>query len=565
MKKHNILSISFILSFYSIIISTDISMYGSNPYSSYIIFPQDIFFWNANCVIFYPIYEQRPYWGDIDEPENKPNASYTNTGIKIIDMDAKFYHTAQIYSFYNQLGYTHAFPIKGITANLNLAHDWNIRYNRADGNISDISTGSHIPFNYSMNHTLNYLDLKGIVAFNFLNNPSAIRLNIGFENTLFLYKKFEFTKNGTSYSTERAAWGWTTSPCAHIFGATGPEGDAWLQNEYALGPVFHIDLQAGTSLPLGKISALFSYRTGHQDYYTWVQDTINVSSDPVINQNFIGKYEKDEWRRISKDALLNACGNFPLLANNRFSLNSFLLIGYEGAIKGRRLDGNNGVENSAKDKMHSAKIEIAPNIMISSGDIYNFFNGAVRLEYSYSRLNNTYLRWVEGGQIESYRDSKTDASDEYSWQGFSYANKNVLDLGIDLNTMLPLFISSFNKLGLGILFIVDSKFSFINKYYGQNTDIGSKVNFNIENIRKDFEREFMFKTGLRLQYSGSPFLAWIELTEPILHSILPRTRVTDASGKSLLYEHEKEPLWLSLEGLRLGLYVSYELTLPFLR
>jgi hypothetical protein len=545
--------------------ATDVSSYGSNPYLSWTLFPQDVASWQSNFISFFPTYEQRPYWGKIDQPEKKPNATYTSTGIKLSENGASFFHTAQIYSVTNGFGYTHKFPVQGIVANLNLNYDMDRRYNHADGNISDQNTGNTIPFNYTMSHTLNSLNLRGLFSFALFGMPAGLRVNGGFENTLDLTHKFEFDKNGTHYATDRATWGWTTTPCAHIFGAKGPEGDAWLQDGYAQGPVYNVDIQGGMSLSQAKIGALFSYKTGHQDYYNWVRDTVNVTSDAVINNNFIGSYQKDNWSRTIHDAQIQAFGNITWLKGERYSLNSFFLAGYEGDLEGEALSRNLGIEGSSKDKMHNLVIEAAPNISIPFGSIFSYIDAALRMEYSYSRFNHTYLRWVGGGQLETFRDTRTDTADETSWEDYSFANRNSLDFGINLSSMFPLFKNSVHNLGLGLMLLVDSRFTFMNKYYGQNFDQGSDVDFQVANIRKDFEQEFLFGTGLKLQYMGRPFLAWFEVTEPLLHSLSPSTRVTDASGGTVFYEHEKEPLWMSFEGLRAGLYVSYEWTLPLLR
>jgi hypothetical protein len=541
--------------------ATDVSSYGTNPYLSYKLFPQDVSTWQSNFISFYPAYEQRPFWGSIDQPAKKPNATYTSTGIKLYNNGASFNNTGQTYAVNNGFAYTHKFPLQGITANLNLDYDVNTRYNHADGDIASHS----VVFNYTMNHTLNSLNLRGLMGFNLFGMPGGLRVDAGFENSLFLTKKFEFTKNGTNYSTDRATWGWTTVPCAHIFGATGPEGDAWLQSGYAQGPVYNIDIQGGMSLTQAKLGGLLSYKTGHQDYYNWVRDSVHLTGDAAIDNNFVGSYEKDNWSKKLHDVLINLYGNVPWIKGERYSINSFFLVGYEGGVEGEALSRNLGVEGSSKDKAHNIVIEAAPNINIPFGSIFNYIDAGLHVEYAYSRFNNIYKRWVGGGQLETYRDASTSLDDENAWQGYSYANRNSLNLGIDITTMFPLYTSSVHKLGLGFSLLVDSRFMFMTKYYGHNVDQASDVDFVVDNLRKDMEREFLFGTGLKLQYMGRPFLAWFEVTEPLLHSLTPRTRVTDASGKTLLYEHEKEPLWISFEGLRAGLYVSYEWTLPLLK
>jgi hypothetical protein len=46
--------------------------------------------------------------------------------------------------------------------------------------------------------------------------------------------------------------------------------------------------------------------------------------------------------------------------------------------------------------------------------------------------------------------------------------------------------------------------------------------------------------------------------------VRPLTRVTDASGKQVLYEHEKAPLWLSMQGMRFSVYYTRQMSLSWL-
>jgi hypothetical protein len=543
--------------------ATSVSSYGSNPYLSYSLFPQDVRSLRSNCISYFPAYEQQPYWGNIDNPANKPNGTYTSTGINVIENNANFYHSAQIYSVANSIGYIQRF-LSGLTGTLNLDYNVDSRSNQAKGILTDANSGAHVPFNYSLSHMVNTMRLQGMAGFELLGVPAGIRLDAGFNNTLYLDHSFTFEKGGVSYSTDRATWGWTTSPCAHIFGVSGPHGDAWLQDGYAKGPLYNIDLQAGATLPIAKVGGRFTYLTGHQDYYSWQRDSTTSTGDAVLDKNFLGSYQKGEWSRTTRDGAVQLYGNVPWIKSQRYSLNMFALLGYEGVTQGQALSSNLDIAGSAKDKSHNVNIEIAPNISIPFGSDFSYIDAAAHVEYSYGRFNNTYLRWVGGGQIETYLDTRTSPTDEYSWEGYSYANRNSYDAGIDLSTMFPLYTTGTDHIGLGLLLLIDSRFAFMTKYYGQNIDGVSDVNFQVDNLREDYEREIRFVTGIKVQYLRQPFFGWLECTEPPLRSFMPRTRVTDASGKSILYEHVKEPLWMSLEGIRVGLFLSYEYTLPFL-
>jgi hypothetical protein len=545
--------------------ATGVSLYGTNPYLSYSLFPQDIRGLHSNYISYFPTYEQQPYWGDIDEPGNKPNGTYTSTGIKVINPDSRFFNSAQVHSVTNSFDYIHKFN-NGPTASLALDYNVNSRNNKANGDLVDDSTGTHVPFDYSLSHTLNTLRLKGMAGFELFGAPAGIKVDGGFENTLVLDHHLDIAKGDSiRFSSDRALWGCTTSPCAHIFGIHGPQGDAWLQSGYAQGPMYNFDVQAGMTLPVAKMGGRFAIMTGHQDYYSWQSSKTDTTSDTTINKNFIGSYQKENWSRTTVDGIGQLYGNVPWIKGDRYSLNVFALLGYEGVSQGQALSANSNVTSDAKDKSHTVTLEVAPNISIPFIPYFSYIDAALHLEYRYGRYDNTGMVGVGNGQVEAHVDTRTSAADEYAWEGYSFANRNAFDFGIDLSTMFPLLNNGIDNVGIGLQLAIDSKFAFMTKYYGANVVQGSSVDFRVDNRRYDFERELYFGTGLKLQYMRRPFFAWLELTEPLLRSFTPRTSVTDASGKTVLYEHEKEPLWMSLEGLRVGLYVSVAWTLPLLK
>jgi hypothetical protein len=175
------------------------------------MFPQDVSQWHSNFISYFPLYEKQPYWGDIDEPGNKPNGTYTSTGLEYVAPDgAKLHHSAKIHSIANALAYTHRFT-PGPMANLELDYDVDSRINRAEGMFID-NNGGRIPFDYSMVHAVNRLHLQGMLGFAAWGIPAGLRLRAGFENTLVLDHSFEFEKAGTAYSTERTTWGWSSRP-----------------------------------------------------------------------------------------------------------------------------------------------------------------------------------------------------------------------------------------------------------------------------------------------------------------------------------------------------------------
>jgi hypothetical protein len=514
---------------------------------------------------YYPRYEKTPWWGDIDEPENKPNATtYTTTGNEEIDGDANFKHSGNIHSSDNALGYAHR-SSENLMTSFDLNYDVDGLRNRADGNMTNADNDTYIPFEYSLRHTLNDIYLNGMLGFKVREVPVGFRLRFGYENTLALKQELTYTKNGQKHSSERALWGWATVGCNHVFGPRSTEGDAWLQREYSQGPLYRLDFQTGITLPRIKFGGLFRYKFGHQDQYQWVSDTINSTGDPVLNNSFQGSYEKSNWSKTTRDAMIQLYGNINWRRGERYALNTFVAVDYEGSTYGDALSENLDVVNDAKEKRRNVSVEFHPNINLRLGERFHYIDAALLLEYGYTRLNNTYERWVGGGTQETYWNTSDNGEDEDVWERYSYANENYFDVGADISAMFPLVNRETSMLGFGFILYFDTKFTYLTKYYGDNTDNGTEITFTVNSERENFTREIWFNSALMLQYMRSPFHIRLEVTEPFLYSLMPRTTITDKNTKEVTWDHEKEPLWLSQQGFSVGLFFGYEMTLPFLK
>jgi hypothetical protein len=541
-----------------------VAQIGSNPYLSSELFPQDLALWPACGFSYSPSYTKLPYWGRIDDPLVRPNGNYTSTGLTIDG----FSHTAKIYSVTNGFTYNHQFsPQLFMLAGLNL--DVDARYNGADGVLhgrdsTGAIVGSPLPFKYSMLHTLGTGRFTGAGAFSINGVPTGVRLQFGVQNTATLNHSLKFTKNDTTYNSDRATWGWTTSPCAHVFGLHGPEGDTWLQDGYATGPLYSVDLQAGVTLPFGKSGLRFSTLNGHQDYYQWQPDSGAFATDTIINRNFIGNYGKQDWSRTTGGLTTQLYTNWILREHGAFALSLFGRIGYNGFSSGEALSGNLDVTGDSKQALHGVSIDFAPNLTIPFGSLFNYIDVAIPVQYGYARKSNTYMRWVQGGQIRTYWDTHTSPADENIWEPFSYANQHDIGLGIDFSTMFPLMSAPAMHLGLGLQLLINASATFINKSYGANTDNGSATDFSVEQKRYDYEGRKQFATGVKFQFQGASSIGWFEITEPLLQAVRPVTKVTDASGNNVLYEHAKEPLWLSMQGLRFSFIYTSQMTIPWL-
>ena len=566
---------------------TPVSQIGSNPYYSTQLYPQDLLFRQGNYLYYYPRYQNAPWWGDIDEPSNKPaTGDYTITGVDIIDHNASFKHKGSLETIDNNIGYAWLWR-SNIMANIELDYSIDALRNSASGNMIGTYDSAYtiigkgtLPFEYSNRHTLNRFSVQGLIASTYKDYPFGIRFNGGFENTLSLKKELSFSKlkeiesdvydpdsmkSYHYYNDEaRALWGWNTNPCNHIFGIKGPQGDSWLQSEYAIGPLYHFDVLGGITLPKVKAGIYYRFKRGHQDQYYWEsKDKDSTVVDNVIWDNFNGSYQKQTFSRIKSAWETRVFGNINHRGGKRYALNTFVSLGYIDSTTGRARSDNLNLEDysKSKDAIRTVALEAAPNINIRFGEFLNYLDAALLFEYRYSRFSNTYEGNIAGGRQRVFQGSSVYIGDEYSWEDFSKANQNSLHMGVDFSMMFPVFSAFPHHLSVGFMLVDNLKYTFQTKYYG-TTNNGI---FTSNNRRKNYKREVWFNSFLLLHYINGPYQLRLEVTEPILYSLLPSTRVLNARGNGILYEHEKSPLWVSQLGMRVGLYASYDILLPFLR
>ncbi len=535
---------------------------GSNPYLSIFAFPQDVTALPSEFVFFYPSMQKLPWWGDVDEPTHRPNDSYTVTGENIKESSANFDHDGVIRSFKNHMGICYK-PNPGLVHYVDVMYDVNAFSNKASGILTNSDNNNTIPFDYSITNSSHEVRASSIWGFHLKGLPVGIKLNLGLYQLGSPNQRFVFNKNDQPYETSRMVWGWATVGCNHIFGPRSTEGDAWFQNEYSRGPLYRMDLQVGTTMSRMKWGGRFRYIFGKQDQFRWQSQPSNIS-DTIIRNNFIGDYVKSDWATKTHDLTYRLYNNVTLKKGERYSLNTLLFLGYNAHKSKNALTENLDVEDDALEAARTFIVEVNPNINIYPWKTrFAYIDAALLLEYAYTRIGNTNIQRVNGGDIRAYRRSTVYVDDEYSWENFSYANENFVDVGVDLSMMFPLYGNANSNLGLGIIHFINTKFTWLNKYFGENNVVNNDLEFEVANMRKNYRKEIWINTMLNLHYKRGPAIYQFQFTAPLLYLLQPRTQVTDKEGKTILYEHEKKGNWASQQGVKAAIFFAYDL--PALR
>jgi hypothetical protein len=572
-----------------------IADYGSNPYFSTELYPQDLMLRSGNYLFYSPEYQKNPWWGDIDEPARKPatNTDYTITGKEIVDENGYFKYSGNIYSVNNNLGYAYRI-------NENLMSSFKLNYNidalQADyegvmtGNEAYAEANGKIPIDYSSRHTFNEFSIEGMIGTKLFDMPFGVKIDGGVETTLGLNSNLELEildKIDSStydpdkyvklvYKDEQVKLGNGPSEvgCSHPTGVRGTQADWWQQYEYAIGPVYHIDILAGLTHPNVKGGFYSRFKWGHQERYQWETDPDRYSEiyeddgfiDSTIARNFIGEYVKQDMAGINHAYEGRLFGNINLHSNDRFALKTFVAVEYLDSTTGSAAAENLEAVSGSKETIHSVAIECHPNISTKLGPYLNFIDAALITRYHYTRYNNNTEAWLNGGRVMTYRNTSvgTDPWND-NWSGFSYANENGFDIGADIAAMFPLFSGANHYLGLNLRLFGEGRFTYQSKYYGENVQAGSSNQFTVNNIRKNFAREVFFNSFLMLHYQFGPYQLRLQVNEPVLYSIAPKTQLKDGRGNTVGDELSKAAQLITADGMNIGLYGSYDVVLPFLR
>ena len=122
---------------------------GTNPAMSSFAFPQDIMQIPGEQAFTYLSWETFPWWGDIDEPENRPYKKYILPGEKT----SESHYTASINKFTARPGFT-----RQPSERLKMKFDLKLSANRlkadAKGDYEDDDAGTQFPYIYLEKHSI---------------------------------------------------------------------------------------------------------------------------------------------------------------------------------------------------------------------------------------------------------------------------------------------------------------------------------------------------------------------------------------------------------------------------
>jgi hypothetical protein len=509
---------------------------GSNPSLTLLAFPQDLVKFQNDYAFYYLTYENKPWWSDVDDPPNKPvnesatrpNNTYLATGENIVDEDGNsFKHKSSINAIQNNLGI-------GYTLKHSIKARFDLRYSVwAMNSDASGSVGSR-HFTYEEHNSFHEIYLNSMFAKTINDIPVGIKIGLGGIGTT----EPELKTSG-DIGDNQLYWGWSASDGALIL----PElAHALEQNQYSLGPLFELDLQAGATFPRLALGGRFRYNFGNIDTYNWSDST--------------NHYINDEANKIS-NTTYRLYGNHIWSEGEKYRFATLVLTRYTSLDTTQHAVGNVNVESGHVRELKNFVLQINPNISLYPWRTkQTYIDAAILINYSFMHFNHDYPYWVAGGQKKSHINSDVYIGDEYSWENCSYWNQNFFEIALDLNPVFPIYGNKDQSVAIGVMALIWTRFKWTNKYYGTNKISGSDIDFVTDNIRKNYDHETWLNSLINFIYRRNGIIYRLDVGQPLLYSLTPRTRITDANGKDVLYERRNENMWVSQSGVKLGLFVT---------
>jgi hypothetical protein len=358
-------------------------------------------------------------------------------------------------------------------------------------------------------------------------NPIGLRVQYQTITSNPPESEISFIRNGTLVTSNHLTWGWTTTPCAHIFQTSSQNFDAWFLNDYTLYKGGQLDLQL--SYEQGDHKSAIRYRrlSEHGQHYYWRSNV----ADSIPGANFNGTYNTDSrYEDAIANDLLRAYSKIRFWKLGDVDLGLLFFLQY-GDRDNNTVSTNKSVESEplSTDAETEYTLEVNPWLTYKFGKSY--FDFGLLCELSTTGLQNTAPRWngavgaTENGVI---RDSYPyESGFSPSWETFSRGRNTFFALGIEASTSINIS-GRFSALASLLLL---RKYSFIKKEYG-NSDIpaGSRgYAFHPLYTRHDYKNETWMSGSIGLSYGLGPIQIITSMNLPLAYLLEKNTRLSDAS------------------------------------
>jgi hypothetical protein len=402
---------------------------------------------------------------------------------------------------------------------------------RVEGIVRNNTTLELIPVTARTDASRSSYDIHLVYANYLFGNPIGLRLQYQTKNMGAPESEIKFARNGTETISNHLTWGWTTSPCAHIFGTSSQNFDAWFLNDYTLFTGGQLDLQLSYEYDNHKSAIRYRSRRESGKTYYW-QSSV---PDSVPGANFLGTYVTDSrYEDEIADDLIRAYSKIRFWKIGDADLGLLFFLQY-GDRDLNTVSTNRDLDSDplSSDAENEYTIEINPWLNYKFGKSY--FDFGLLFELSTTGMENTSPRWnsvmgaTENGVIRNSYPSESGFSP--SWESFSQGSNTFIATGFEASTSINIS-GRFSALASVLLL---RKYSFITKEYG-SSDIpagGREYVFNASHIRHDYKNETWMAGSVGIAYGWGPIQLLATMHLPLAYLLEKNTELTE-SGNTLV-------------------------------
>ncbi len=539
---------------------------GSNPYYTFFAYPHDILKWPSRAFFSYFYPQTLPWQGHVTNLNERPNDTYISNynyfdfpvpdGYTGNPNAIKSFMNASSYAFQNRYSFGGIWDFGDFgKAYLELGTTRIDMEQRVDGVVRNNTTLELIPVNAKTDASRTSYDVNFVYANRLFGNPFGLRVQYQSKEMHAPESEIKFVRNGTETVSNHLTWGWTTSPCAHIFGTSSQNFDAWFLNDYTLYKGGQLDLQLSYEYNEHKSGIRYRSRRERGQTFYWRSSI----ADSIPGSNFRGTYITDDrYEDAIADDLIRAYSKIRFWKIGDADLGLLFFLQYANRDNST-VSKNSDIDSDplSSDLENEYTIEINPWLNYKFGKSY--FDFGLLLELSTTGMENTAPRWngavgaVENGVIRN--SYAYDNGFSPSWESFSRGRNTFLATGFEAATSINV-TGRFSALASVLLL---RKYSFISKEYGSSDipDGGKEYVFNASHERHDYKNETWMTGSIGLAYGWGPLQLIATMHLPLAYLLEKNTELSDT--KSTLVDLTQRNVWAVQEPVSFRFLVVFGL------
>jgi hypothetical protein len=516
---------------------------GSNPYFTVFAYPHDILKWPSKAVFSYINPQTLPWQGQVTNIDQRPNDTYISnySDFEFPVPDGYGGDPKAIRSYMKSSGYAYnnRYSFGGIwnfeeygKVYLELGTNRIDMELNVDGIVRDDDTYELVPVMAQTIAVRRYYDVQFMYANYLFGNPVGFKFQYQDKNTEHPRSQIKFIKNDSLIISNHLTWGWTTTPCAHIFRTAADQHqnfDAWFLNDYTLYQGGQLDLQLSYEYGAHKSGIRYRHRAERGQYYYWRTGI----ADSLPLANFTGGYTTDS-RYVDEisDDLIRAYSKIRFWRFGDLDLGLLIFLQYAD-YELNTVSSNEDLDSEPLDSDLSNEYTIELNPWLNYKWGKSYFDFGVLFEYSYTSMENNSPRWngvMGANQKDVIQDSYVyeNGFSPY-WETYSQGSYWFFATGFEASTSINLS----GRLSALASVLMLRKYSFITKEYGRSEipDGSNQYTFIKTHTRDDYKTETWMTGSIGLAYGLGPIQAIASMQLPLAWLLIKQTEVSNTSAK----------------------------------